>query len=78
MFIWFEYELDIILFWRFLIVYQSVHPLTTTGLAPLLLLSILNLNMHIRLMTDDKMTDVSLMTIDDSDYGISLTTVIAV
>lgn len=34
---------------RFLIVYQSVHPLTTTGLAPLLLLSILNLNMHISL-----------------------------
>ena len=37
-----------ILFLRFLIVYQSFHPLTTTGLAPLLLLSILNLNMHIR------------------------------
>ena len=32
----------------------------------------------IRLMTDDAMTDVSLMTIDDSDYGIRLATVIAV
>ena len=32
----------------------------------------------IRLMTDDAMTDVSLMTIDDSDYGIRLTMVIAV
>ena len=68
-------DIFIIFFCRFLIVYQSVHPLTTTGLAPLLLLSILNLNMHIRLMT---MTDVGLMTIDDSAYGIRLTMVIAV
>ena len=33
---------------RFLILYQSVHPLTTTGLAPLFLLATLNFKMFFR------------------------------